>query len=68
MLNSSFANEFLAAQPMVISQVEYSLPFIQNIKFENEQLCTNETSLAENPFLDFNDLEDYLKHCERKWI
>jgi hypothetical protein len=67
-LRSTLANDYLASQFLIINQIEYSLPFIRNIELENDLLNKNETFLSTNPFVDFNDLEDYLNRCERKFI
>ncbi len=64
-LRSTLANDYLASQLFIINQSEYSLPLIRNIELENELLTKNETFLSTNPFLDFNDLDDYLTRCER---
>ncbi|CAF3341930.1 unnamed protein product [Rotaria sp. Silwood1] len=63
-LRSSLANDYLASQPIIINDIEYSLPLMRNIELENEFLNKNDTYLQTNPFSDFNDLEDYLKRCE----
>ena len=63
-LTSSLANDYLSAQPVLINQIEYSLPFIRNAEYENELLFKNDPST--NPFSDSNDLENYLHCCERK--
>jgi hypothetical protein len=63
-LTSSLANDYLSSQPILINQIEYSLPFIRNLEYENDLLYKNDIST--NPFSDFNDLENYLHCCERK--
>lgn len=63
-LPSSLANEYLLSQPIVINQLEYSLPFVRNLEYENELLFNAELA---NPFSDLNDLESYLNCCERKF-
>jgi hypothetical protein len=67
-LHSTLANDYLASQYLIINQIEYSLPLIRNIELENDLLNKNDAYLSTNPFLDFNDLEDYLNRCERKFI
>jgi hypothetical protein len=67
-LTSTLANDYLLAQPMIINQMEYSLPFVTNIEYENHLLYNNEISLNGNPFSDLKDLEDYLNSCERKYF
>lgn len=64
-LPSSLANEYLLSQPIVINQVEYSLPFVRNVDYENELL--GKQDVTSNPFADLNDLEGYLNSCERKF-
>ena len=66
-LPSSLANEYLSSQPIVINQVEYSLPFVRNVEYENDLLSNNDIALAANSFSDVNDLEGYLNCCERKF-
>ena len=65
-LPSTLANDYLASQFLIINQIEYSLPFVRNTELENELFHSNDPSLSINPFVDFNDLEDYLNRCERK--
>lgn len=65
-LPSSLANEYLLSQPIVINQVEYSLPFVRNVDYENELLYKQDIALMSNPFTDLNELEGYLNSCERK--
>lgn len=65
-LPSTLANDYLASQCIIINQIEYSLPFVRNIELENDLLNSNDSSLFTNPFVDFDDLEDYLNRCERK--
>lgn len=60
-LSSTLANDYLLSQPILINQIEYSLPFVRNHQYENELLYQND---ALNPFVDFNDLENYLNSCE----
>ena len=64
--SSSLADEYLGSQPVVIEQVAHTLPYIRNRELEHQLLQMNETRLARNPFADINDLENYLKCCERK--
>jgi hypothetical protein len=64
-LPSTLANDYLASQVLIINQTEYSLPLIRNCDLENEFLNKDEISISTNPFLDLNDLEDYLNRCER---
>jgi hypothetical protein len=66
-LRSTLANDYLASQYLIINDIEYSLPFIRNIELENDLLNKNDSCLSTSPFLDFNDLEDYLNRCERKF-
>ncbi len=66
-LTPALANDYLSSQPMIINQMEHSLPWIRNLDYENELLYQNETSSSANPFADFNDLENYLNCCERKY-
>ena len=65
-LPSTLANDYLASQILIINQIEYSLPFVRNVDLENDLLNSNESTLPNNPFVDYNDLEDYLNRCERK--
>ena len=67
-LRSALANDYLASQPIIINGIEYSLPLIRNTELENDLLTTNDTYSSTNPFIDFNDLEDYLNRCERMLI
>jgi hypothetical protein len=64
-LPSTLANDYLASQVLIINQTEFSLPLIRNCDLENEFLNKDEISISTNPFLDLNDLEDYLNRCER---
>ncbi|CAM4740698.1 unnamed protein product [Rotaria magnacalcarata] len=63
-LLSSVANDYLASQPIIISDIEHSLPLIRNIELENDYLNKNDTHLQTSPFSDLNDLENYLSRCE----
>ena len=65
-LPSTLANDYLASQFLIINQIEYSLPFVRNLDLENELLNFQDSPLPTDPFVDFNDLEDYLTRCERK--
>lgn len=62
----SLADEYLGSQPVVIDQVAHTLLCIRNRELEEELLQMNDNCLARNPFSDINDLENYLKCCERK--
>lgn len=64
-LNSSLANEYLGAQPIILDQVECPLPWIRNVDYENELLHNNESYFPRNPFANDNDLQEYLHHCQR---
>ena len=64
-LRSSLANDYLLSQPIIINHIEHSLPLIRNHELEKELLNKNDIYLPTNPFLDFNDLDDYLNRCER---
>lgn len=64
-LRSSLANEYLAAQPITINDVEHLLPLIRNTELENDLLNKNDIYVPNNPFSDLNDLEDYINRCER---
>lgn len=66
-LPSTLGNDYLASQTLIIDQIEHSLPWIRNIDLENELLNRTDACLTTSPFADFNDLEDYLNRCERKW-
>ncbi|CAF3317736.1 unnamed protein product [Rotaria socialis] len=67
-LLSSVANDYLASQPIIISDIEHSLPLIRNIELENDYLNKNDTHLQTSPFSDLNDLENYLSRCEHMTI
>ena len=66
-LTSTLANDYLSSQPIIINNNEYLLPFIKNFEYENELLDKQDINFDQNPFLDFNDLENYLNSCERKY-
>ncbi len=66
-LPSTLASDYLASQVIIINEIEYSLPLIRNCDFENDLLNKDEISIPTSPFVDFNDLDDYLKRCERKF-
>ncbi|UJR33760.1 hypothetical protein I4U23_021187 [Adineta vaga] len=63
-LCSSLANEYLASQPLIINDIEYSLPFIRNCELENELIYMNDINSSSDLFTDSNDLQDYLNRCE----
>lgn len=65
-LRSSLAHEYLLSQPIIIGHVEHSLPFVRNLELENDLLSSNESYPWTNPFVNDQDLEDYLTHCGRK--
>ncbi|CAF0725056.1 unnamed protein product [Adineta ricciae] len=64
-LCSSLANDYLASQPMVMNDVEYSLPCVRNSELENELIHMN---LSSDLFTNANDLQDYLNRCENATI
>ncbi|CAF0747618.1 unnamed protein product [Adineta ricciae] len=64
-LCSSLANDYLASQPMIMNDVEYSLPCVRNSELENELTHMN---LSSDLFTNANDLQDYLNRCENATI
>ena len=65
-LRSSLASDYLLSQPIIIGQIEHSLPFIRNIELENELLSSSESFLLSSPFATDQELEEFLTHCGRK--
>lgn len=65
-LHSSFVNEYLGAQPLIIDQIEYALPWITNLHLEKEILQQNDASVNTNPFGNLDEFNHYLNECERQ--